>query len=105
MHMWSEDVAGRSSNEVLSSLNKYFSNKALDASNLIAWSDSCGGQNKNKNIISFWYCLLHVKQIFKSIEHKFPIPGHTFLPCERDFDVIEKKKKENPSSVQSRGMV
>ncbi|GFO40229.1 hypothetical protein PoB_006673400 [Plakobranchus ocellatus] len=35
MHMWSEDVAGRGSNEVLSSLNKYFSNKALDASNLI----------------------------------------------------------------------
>ncbi|GFO46450.1 hypothetical protein PoB_007295500 [Plakobranchus ocellatus] len=36
MHMWSEDVAERGSNEVLSSLNKYFSNKALDASNLIA---------------------------------------------------------------------
>ncbi|GFN78582.1 hypothetical protein PoB_000508800 [Plakobranchus ocellatus] len=92
MHMWSEDVAGRGSNEVLSSLNRYFSNKALDASNLIALSDSCGGQKKNKNIIGFWYYLVHVKQIFKSIEHKFPIPGHTFLPCERDFGVIEKKK-------------
>ncbi|GFO00523.1 hypothetical protein PoB_002702800 [Plakobranchus ocellatus] len=93
MHMWSEDIAGRGSNEDLSSLNKYFSNKALDASNLIAWSDSCGGQNKNKNIIGFWYHLVHVKQIFKSLEHKFSIPGHTFLPCERDFGVIEKKKK------------
>ncbi|GFN79535.1 hypothetical protein PoB_000604100 [Plakobranchus ocellatus] len=103
MHMWSEDVARRGSNEVLSSLNRYFSNKALDASNRIAWSDSCGGQNKNKDIISFWYYLVHVKQIFKSIENKFAIPGHTFLLCERDFGVIEKKKGKYQQCTIPRG--
>ncbi|GFO22652.1 hypothetical protein PoB_004915700 [Plakobranchus ocellatus] len=36
MDMWSEDVAGRDPNEIHSSVNKYFSNKALDASNVIA---------------------------------------------------------------------
>ncbi|GFO13933.1 hypothetical protein PoB_004043800 [Plakobranchus ocellatus] len=77
--------------------------KALNASNLIAWSDSCGGQNKNENIISFWYYLVHVKQMFKSIEHKFPIPGHTFLPCDRDFAVIEKKKRKTPAVYNPEG--
>ena len=37
---------------------------------------------------------IHVKQLFITVEYKFPLPGHTFLPCDRDFGVIEKMKRK-----------
>ena len=85
MHMWSEDVAKRGFNEVLSSLNTYLTSVKPSADNLIAWSDSCGGQNNNKNVVSYWYYVLYVMKLFESVEHKFPLPGHSFMPCDRDF--------------------
>ncbi|CAH1103862.1 unnamed protein product [Psylliodes chrysocephalus] len=30
---------------------------------------------------------------FKSIEHRFLVSGHTYLPCDRDFAQIEKHKR------------
>lgn len=103
MNMWSEDIAGRGSNEVISSLDTYFKDFNATPKNLIAWSDSCGGQNKNKNMISFWYYLVHIRNKFETVEHKFPIPGHTFLPCDRDFGVIEKKKRKTPAVYTPKG--
>ena len=61
---------------------------------LVAFSDSCGGQNKNFYIVCFWVYLL-LKGYFEVIDHKFLTPGHTFLPSDRDFAIIEKKKRDN----------
>jgi hypothetical protein len=36
----------------------------------------------------------HVKKVFESVEHKFAVPGHTCLGCDRDFGEIEQKTKE-----------
>lgn len=30
---------------------------------------------------------------FKLIHHRFPEPGHSFLPCDRCFAAIEKRKR------------
>ena len=38
-----------------------------------------------------------------TVEHKFPMPGHTFLPCDRDFGVIEKKKRETAAVYNPEG--
>ena len=100
MHIWAEDTASRGSQDIASCLMSYFKNKSHileDKKKLIAWSDSCGGQNKNKNIVAFWYYLVHNIGLFDEIEHKFPLPGHTFLHCDRDFGVIEKKKRSTPA--------
>ena len=53
-------------------------------------SDSCGGQNKNSMIVSLWLYLILIGQ-FDRIEHKFLLPGHTYLPVDSDFGVIEKR--------------
>ena len=50
------------------------------------------GKIKSENVIGCWYCLVHVKRIFETIKHKFPIPERTFLPCDWDIGVIKKKK-------------
>ena len=46
---------------------------------------------------------VHVKQLFMTVEHKFPLPGHTFLPCDRDFGVIEKKKRKTVAVYNPEG--
>ena len=103
MMMWSEDVGGRGSEDIISALNAYIEHVPVFVKKVIAWSDSCGGQNKNKNVLSFWYYLVHGIQRFDEIEHKFPVPGHSFLNSDRDFAVIEKKKREVPAIYNPEG--
>lgn len=33
----------------------------------------------------------------KEIDHKFLVSGHSYLPCDQDFGVIEKQKKCFPN--------
>src|SRR5277367_3630906 len=97
MYVWPESVAGRGSNEIISCLNKLVQNKPPELKHLIVWSDSCAGQNKNHSLLSYYYYLI-TRNRFESIQHKYPIPGHTKLPCDRDFASIEKAKR-NVQSV------
>ena len=47
MQVWSEDIAGRGSDEIASCLLSYFQQHTADTCQLIAYSDLCGDQNKN----------------------------------------------------------
>ncbi|KAI4469435.1 hypothetical protein MML48_1g07250 [Holotrichia oblita] len=60
-----------------------------DKNHLIIWSDSCAGQNKNFQMISFYQYLV-LKKKFSVIDHKFPQVGHSYLDSDRDFGRIEK---------------
>jgi len=57
-------------------------------------SDSCGGQNRNINMVCLW---LHVvssaEYSYTTIDHKFMISGHSYLPNDRDFGSIETAKR------------
>ena len=55
------------------------------------WSDGCGGQNKNHQLQR-----MHLAQAkrFRSIHHKFPEVGHTYLQCDRCFGHIGRKKRK-----------
>ena len=86
--MWSEDIAGRGSNEVGSCILKHLQdmNLSLSVTHLITYSDSCGGQNRSINIVCLW---LHIVACMLS--------GHSFLPNDRDFGSIELAKKRHPT--------
>ena len=93
MYMWSEDVAGRGADDIISCINQYIQHNVLNnVKHLIVYSDSCFAQNKNINLISYWSYLVQ-SGIFETIEQKFLASGHTYLPCDRDFGLIEKKKR------------
>lgn len=88
MMTWTENVAKRGSNEILSCLFEFLNNIG-PMSHLRTWSDSCAGQNKNFNLIAFYqYLILH--KYFDVIDHKFPEVGHSYLDSDRDFGRIEK---------------
>ena len=91
MCVWNECIAGRGSNEIISCLLEYFAQERPKSKKLICYSDSCFGQNKNTQMICFWSKLINKGQ-FTRIDHKFLVRGHTYLPNDRDFALIEKKK-------------
>ena len=90
MYLWDESIAKRGSVEIASCLLHYIDNEIDDeVEKLVIFSDNCGGQNKNWNVVSTYLRLIHANR-FKRIEHIFMVPGHSFLPCDRDFGHIEK---------------
>lgn len=93
MMTWTENVAKRGSNEILSCLLD-FVHTIEPKKHLITWSDSCAGQNKNFNLIAFYqYLILH--KYFEVIDHKFPEVGHSYLDSDRDLGRIEKVLKKH----------
>ena len=47
------------------------------------FSDSCGGQNKNYNMLVFLSLLSQKLQV--TICHLYPIRGHSYCECDRNF--------------------
>ena len=92
MNVWDETVASRGSREVGSCLLDFATDLPLGVTKLIAWSDSCGGQNKNCNIPRYWMTILQNTHITQ-VDHKFLEPGHTYLENDEDFGIIERQKR------------
>lgn len=102
MYTWHETIAKRGAAEIASCILKHISSyysmlKKGEIRKLIIWSDRCVGQNNNWTIISLCHSLL--TKYFSEINQKFLTSGHSFLPCDRDFALIEKK--ENITTVYS----
>ncbi|KAJ8948619.1 hypothetical protein NQ314_008382 [Rhamnusium bicolor] len=92
MCMWNEGVGGRGASEMASCLLRVLNNNVTNKKHLIIWSDNCVGQNKNK-IILFVLIFFVIHGIFETVEHKFLISGHSFMASDRDFALIEKRKR------------
>ncbi|PSN34606.1 hypothetical protein C0J52_22019 [Blattella germanica] len=56
---------------------------------LHVFSDACGGQNRNHTLIRLFLSLTTCGR-FQEIHQYFPVRGHSFLPCDRDFAIIKK---------------
>ena len=92
-YLWNEAIAKKGSNEIASCLNHFVSNYlGGEIDTLRIFSDNCGGQNKNTNIVLFHLRQIHASR-FKKISHVFLESGHSYLPCDRDFGFLEKKLK------------
>lgn len=91
MCMWHELTAGRGGNEIVSCLLHVLNSIELKK-HLILWSDNCAAQNKNRMMI-FLFVYLVSLGVFDIIEQKFLVSGHSYLPCDRDFAQIEKRKR------------
>ena len=91
MYLWNETQGKRGSIEIVNCVQHFLSHY-VDSSvkSLKFFSDNCGGQNKNINMTLA--CLKHIHNgRFTKIEHFCMEPGHSYLPCDRDFGHIEKK--------------
>lgn len=99
MFLWHERIANRGSIEIASCIMKYIKENFEillpgQSRKLILWSDRCVGQNNNWNMIGLCAYLVHLNY-FTEVNQKFLTSGHSFLPCDRDFALIERQKKKN----------
>ncbi|CAH2018113.1 unnamed protein product [Acanthoscelides obtectus] len=98
MLLWHEAMAHRGSTEIASALLFYITNKysrlkaGEERRKLVVWSDRCVGQNNNWKMLTMLR-LLVLEKFFTQVEQKFLTSGHSFLPCDRDFSLIDDKKK------------
>ena len=97
MHMWHEGVASRGSEEVGSCLlHRLRHLSSSTATKMILYSDSCGGQNRNINMVCLWLHIVASPEFnITQIDHKFMVSGHSYLPNDRDFGSIETEKRRH----------
>ena len=91
MFVWDETDGARGSDEIASCLLKWLqmqwdNDEEFDV--LRVFCDNCAGQNKNLFLLLGALRLIHSKKLFR-IELVFMVSGHSFLPCDRAFGVIE----------------
>lgn len=99
MFLWTEDKAKRGSDEIASILLKFLSSKN-DIEDLVIFTDNCPGQNKNWLLVSLWLQLVKERK-FNTITHHFLVSGHTHLPSDRDFALIEKRHRKYAPEIYS----
>ena len=95
MYCFMEMEAKKDSNSVASFLNHALKKKLIEFSNvkkMILLSDACGGQNKNSVMTSFCSWLARVYEV--EVTHLFPVRGHSFGQCDRNFRLIKSKLKK-----------
>lgn len=92
MYLWDETVASRGPQEVGSCLLHYIKTN-VRSKRLVMYSDQCGGQNRNiKMAVLCNYIVSSPDFTVTEIHHKFLVSGHSYLPCDQDFGLIEKEK-------------
>lgn len=103
MFLWHQTIAKRGSKEIGSCILNYITTtfKKLgptEERKLVIWCDRCVGQNNNKTILCLYMYLIR-SGYFTEVHQKFMITGHSFLPCDRDFALIERQRKKMTAIV------
>lgn len=94
-YMWSEVDGGRGANQVASCLAKHLNNLPPHVKNVVMYSDTCSGQNKNSHLAAMCLTVLKNHKTLETLDHKFLVPGHTHMECDVDHAMIERNKKKS----------
>lgn len=89
-YVWTENQAGRGAQEIGSCLIKFIAKEVENGTkDLVLWSDSCGGQNRNIKMVLILKSCLEAHPTLKTIYMKYLVSGHSFLANDTDFSDIE----------------
>lgn len=94
-YIYHEGLGRKGPNEVCSFIMDYIKREIPESiQHLHIFSDGCGGQNKNHCVIRMCRALVDIGR-FKTVNQYFPIRGHSYMPCDRDFAVVKRHIKKN----------
>lgn len=99
MYLYSEHFAGKGPNDVISCLDHYISELPQNIKKISIFADNCFSQNKNKYLFAYLEKTVHTCVSIQEIHIKFPLPGHSRMPCDRDFGRIEKKRRKKDKAI------
>ena len=93
LYTYDETVAKKGPDDVCSMIMHYIQHYLSDSvTELAFFCDGCSGQNKNYTVLKFIHHLVHTLKRFMSVKILFPIRGHSYLECGRDFANLNQKK-------------
>ena len=75
-----------------SCLLKVLTSDTIQKRTLTVWCDNCAGQNKNRMVLMVLIYAV-INNLVDNIKLKFLVSRHSYMPCDRDFGIIEKWKK------------
>lgn len=102
MYVWDETIASRGSQEIASCLALHIEKEAATSSHIIAYSDTCTGQNRNIQLALTWMKLvMSDDNNIATIDHKFLVSGHSYMQNDSDFGNIESAAKNALKYVPS----
>lgn len=89
---YTEDIGNKGANEVISFLD-YYIREVLkeEVRSLVIFCDSCAGQNKNHALFLYLHYVVHKIKRLDSIKIVFPIRGHSYMECDKNIGLINKK--------------
>lgn len=95
MYTFLESKCKKGANTVASFVFDCVNKKIQDFPNtkkVILLSDAAGGQNKNQTLLRF--CTWLAKTFNVEVLHLFPVRGHSFGQCDRNFGIIRNSMKK-----------
>jgi hypothetical protein len=91
-YIWNESEANRGSNEIATCVWKWLLEKDHQGvKNIVLYSDTCGGQNRNRLMCTSFACFLNMATNIVSIEQKFFESGHSQCECDNMHSCIERR--------------
>lgn len=103
MYVWPETEGSRGSQEIAACLKRHITENAKNVKHIVTFSDSCTGQNRNIKVVLSLMKLLQSGEICAEvIELKYLVSGHSYLPNDSDFALIEKKAKKTTNIFSPR---
>ena len=107
-YTWHEADAGRGSNEIASCLTKYL--ESLDKKeykHVILYSDTAGGQNRNRGICTAIISFLSSSKHIAKVEQKYFESGHSHMECDSMHSAIQSvfEKREVDLPCEYHGMM
>jgi len=92
-YVYHEGYGTKSPDEVCSFIQHYINeNIPKSVKHFYMFSDGCSPQNKNHTVLRLFTALASTER-FTTIKNFYPLRGHSFNPCDRDFSVIKRKIK------------
>lgn len=91
--MWDETNGKKGSNEIASCIVKYFQKLPPLVTSVTSFSDTCGGQNSNRNIAAAMVWSVNNVGNLERIDLKYMESGHSYLDADSIHGRIEEARK------------
>lgn len=91
--VWDECNGNEGSSEIATCLLKYITKLPETVSHVSTFSDTCGGQNRNKNIMAAMLYEVNTIENIKIIDLKFMESGHPYLEADSMQATIERARR------------
>lgn len=93
-YVWFEINGKRGADEIGTAIFKHLSSLPPETKEVVFYSDSCGGQNRNRYIASLLLYAVKTLENLKSIQLNFLETGHTQMEVDSMHSCIERAKKK-----------